>query len=211
MTKEEGIQAGIGWKGRLSKYAQDMDAYNKATGNQNALDVEAMREKGAGARAQLAAQGENERNAIAREGQQANSDRANKQLAEQGKLNESQLKTEQIGQQKGQRELSLLQEQEAARAEYMKNPTPENELKYRGAIGKFDKEAQFGTVGRYDDQGTKVGEDLYNKQTGELRGGAGGVKYEEAPLEAGGRKKGTVYNTPKGPLKWTGSGWDDQF
>ena len=171
MTKEEGIAAGVGWKGRGQIYAQQMDAYNKATGNQNALDVEQMREGGAGARAMLAAQGVNDRNAIEREGQQSANEIARKRLTGELALNDTRIGTEQLGQQKGKFELSSLQAQNAARDEYMKNPTPENELKYRGAIGKFEKEAQFGTVGRYDDQGTKVGEDLYNKQTGELRGG----------------------------------------
>lgn len=32
-------------------------------------------------------------------------------------------------------------------------------------------------------------------------------KIEAAPKEATQRKAGTVYQTPKGPLKWTGTGW----
>lgn len=32
-------------------------------------------------------------------------------------------------------------------------------------------------------------------------------KIEAAPKEATQRKPGTVYQTPKGPLKWTGTGW----
>lgn len=169
MTREEGAAAGVGWKGRGQIYAQQMDAYNKATGNQNALDVEQMREGGAGARAMLAAQGINDRNAIDREGQLSANEIARKRLGGELALNDVRIGTERIGQQKGQTEIEALQAQNAARDEYMKNPTPENEQKYRAAVGKFEKEAQFGTVGKYDDQGMKVGEDLYNKQTGELR------------------------------------------
>jgi len=65
LTKEEGAALGLGWQERMVKYREDMDAFNKATGNQNALDIESMREAGAGSRALLHAKWVNDQNAIA--------------------------------------------------------------------------------------------------------------------------------------------------
>lgn len=101
MTKEEGIAAGVGWKGRGQIYAQQMDAYNKATGNQNALDVEQMRESGAGARAMLAAQGINDRNAIERESQQSANEIARKRLLASWRQTDTRIGTEQTGSRRG--------------------------------------------------------------------------------------------------------------
>lgn len=194
-----GPESGLGWKTRLKMYGDQMDAYNKATGNKTAMDIEAMREAGAGGRALLAAQGVNDENAIARQ-------RLGGDLA----LNQARIGTEQLNQQKGQMELGTMQSIQSARNAYMQNPTAENEARYRGAIGKFEKEPQFGTVGKYDDQGTKIGEQLYNRQTGDIKM-QGGQAYPEATREASTRKVGQVYSTPKGPMRWTGKGWDDSL
>lgn len=61
-----GPESGLGWKTRLAMYKEQMDAYNQALGRDSALDIEAMREAGAGDRALLHAAGVNERNAIDR-------------------------------------------------------------------------------------------------------------------------------------------------
>ena len=59
LSREEGAALGLGWKGRLAKYKEDVDTYNRLTGNQTALDIESMREAGAGRRAYLAALSDN--------------------------------------------------------------------------------------------------------------------------------------------------------
>ena len=50
LPKYLGPESGLGWQTRLKKYEADIDAYNKATGNQTAMNIEAMREAGAGQR-----------------------------------------------------------------------------------------------------------------------------------------------------------------
>lgn len=57
-----GPESGLGWKTRLQKYKEDMDAYTKATGNKAMMDIEAMREAGAGQRSLLDAEVNNQRN-----------------------------------------------------------------------------------------------------------------------------------------------------
>lgn len=113
MSKDEGIAQGLGWKGRLAKYQADLDSYNKATGNQNALDVEAMREAGAGRRALLQAQGVNDQNAIAQQ-------RLRGELA----LNQSRIGTEQISQQKGQMEVDQAKKMNDLNDQYLAEKDP---------------------------------------------------------------------------------------
>lgn len=62
LPKYLGPESGLGWKTRLKKYEADIDAYNKATGNQTAMNIEAMREAGAGQRSLVQADIENQRN-----------------------------------------------------------------------------------------------------------------------------------------------------
>jgi len=62
-----GPESGIGWKTRRDMYRSQMDAYNKATGNQNEMDIAKMKEFGAGVRAMMSAENDAERNRIARE------------------------------------------------------------------------------------------------------------------------------------------------
>ena len=57
--KYRGPESGLGWKTRAKLYDTEMEAYNKATGLNAALDIEQMREAGAGSRALLAAEGVN--------------------------------------------------------------------------------------------------------------------------------------------------------
>ncbi len=62
LPKYLGPESGLGWQTRLKKYEADIDAYNKATGNQTAMNIEAMREAGAGQRSLVQADTENQRN-----------------------------------------------------------------------------------------------------------------------------------------------------
>ena len=99
-------------------------------------------------------------------------------------------------------EVESLRKAQELRDAWIKNPTPENEAAYRGAIGKFEKEAQFGTVGKYDDQGMKIGEDVYNKQTGERKedGQSGGTFESPMPIPKSEKelKKGHFYINQQG-------------
>jgi hypothetical protein len=122
-------------------------------------------------------------------------------------VNAARIGTENINQQKGKMEASALASAQLARDAYLKNPTPENELIYRGAIGKFEKEAQYGTVGKYDDQGMKIGEDLYNKQSGDLKRPGNGKAVAALPSDITKRKTGEPYLSPAGYMVvWDGKG-----
>lgn len=122
-------------------------------------------------------------------------------------VNAARIGTENINQQKGKMEVSALASAQLARDAYLKNPTPENELIYRGAIGKFEKEAQYGTLGKYDDQGMKIGEDLYNKQTGDLKRPGNGKSVAALPSDITKRKVGEPYMSPAGYMvTWDGKG-----
>ena len=166
-----GLESGLGWKTRLGIYKEQMDAYNRTTGNQAAMDVEAMRESGAGARALLTAKGVNDANQIARQ-----------RLVDDAALNSARIGTEGINQQKGQMEVDAMGRIKAAQEAYAKDPSPQNESILRGLTSKFEREAQYGTIGRYDDQGMKIGEDLYSKATGELKSGGNTSGSFETPL-----------------------------
>ena len=56
---------------------------------------------------------------------------------------------------------------------------------------------------------------IYDRGTGEMRQPEGQPPTREpppgppttAPVNASARKADIVYQTPKGPLKWTGTGW----
>lgn len=200
MTKEEGISAGVGWKGRGQIYAQQMDAYNKATGNQNALDVEQMREGGAGARAMLAAQGINDRNAIEREGQQSANEIARKRLTSDLALNDTRIGTEQLGQQKGQMEIDAAKRTDALHQQYLgeKDPLKQKELgnQILTIQGKNPKEWQITTREEAIDPNnpmsgtTKVpyavnlNDPTQTIELGGKSGGAGGSAMTEAPPSA---------------------------
>lgn len=192
---------GLGWKTRRDIILQRMKGADD-------VNVESMREAGADKRMALA-QG------VEMEKFMGQNDIARKTLESSKKFDQARIGTEEINQQKGQAEVEALNQIKAARDAYMKNPTPETEGIYRALIGKFEREAQYGVVKKYDDMGNVVGEQLFNKQTGEPKTdsgqGANGQQYEYAPSDVKKRKPGKVYDTPKGPLKWTGEGWDDEF
>lgn len=62
-----GPESGLGWKTRLGIYKEQMDAYDRQTGNQTAFDIARMREVGAGQQALLAAQSANARTMVEQE------------------------------------------------------------------------------------------------------------------------------------------------
>lgn len=143
MTKEERMQAGIGWKSALSKYNQDMETYNKVTGNQNALDIEKMREAGTANRTLAQANQWNAENAL-------NAKKINKDSALADTQN-------QIGQ------LALRQEQnlQAAKDDYIKNPSAENKNKLNALLYDPKKQAQTDTkvIDQFDPlTGNKIGQ-----------------------------------------------------
>lgn len=143
MTKEERMQAGIGWKSALGKYNQDMETYNKITGNQNALDIEKMREAGVANRTLAQANQWNAENVL-------NAKKINKDSALADTQN-------QIGQ------LALRQEQnlQAAKDDYIKNPSAENKNKLNALL--YDPKKQVQTDTKVIDQfdpltGNKIGQ-----------------------------------------------------
>ena len=113
MTAAEGAAHGIGWKGRLAKYRADVDTYNQATGNQVAMDLEAMREAGAGNRALLQAKGVNDANAIAVQ-----------RLLGENEVNAARIATEGISQQKGQLDINQAQNLTRLQQQYLGEKDP---------------------------------------------------------------------------------------
>ena len=111
MPKYLGPESGIGWKTRAKLYEAQMDAYNKAMGNRTNLDIEKMRLNEAGHRTLAQANQWNAEN-------QLNA----KKIGSDTALAETQ---NEVG------KLALLQEQnlQAAKSEYIKNPTEENKIK----------------------------------------------------------------------------------
>lgn len=59
-----GPESGLGWQTRLKKYDNELDVYSKATGQQAQMDIERMREAGAGMRSMQQAQQANDANAL---------------------------------------------------------------------------------------------------------------------------------------------------
>jgi hypothetical protein len=159
---------GSGWKSRAEADRANAAAYGDYVRAVTSAMNSKNQEQGANYRAQLQDKRAGQETSLARQ-------RLTGDLA----LNEARIGTEALNQQKGQMEIEQAKTLQAARDAYMQNPTPENEAKYRAMIGKFEREAQYGTIGKYDDQGTKIGEDIYNKQTGDLkqRGPALDPKY----------------------------------
>ena len=138
MTAAEGAAQGIGWKGRLAKYRDDVDTYNRATGNQVAMDIEAMREAGAGGRALLQAKGVNDANAIAM-----------KRLIGDNEVNAARIATEGINQQKGQLEINQSKNLTRLQQQYLgeKDPAKQRALGQQLLTmqGKDPKEWQITT------------------------------------------------------------------
>lgn len=113
MTAAEGAAQGIGWKGRLAKYRDDVDTFNKQAGNQVAMDLEAMREAGAGNRALLQAKGVNDANAIAVQ-----------RLLGENEVNAARIATEGVNQQKGQLDINQAQNLTRLQQQYLGEKDP---------------------------------------------------------------------------------------
>lgn len=209
-----GPESGLGWKTRLGLYKEQMDDYRQRTGQNAAMDLEAMREAGAGARSLLQAKGVNDANAIARD-----------RLMNEQDMNKARIGTEEILQQKGQAELDIARRVQslADKLNASKDPA-ERRLLQRELLalqGKADNpKYQIVTNEEPLDPanpmlGTKKTPYAIDPETRESFqvGGVGQeqVEYLEAPRDAKMRRIGIVYNTPKGPLKWTGEGWTDEI
>lgn len=108
-----GPESGIGWKTRAKLYDTQMDAYNRATGNKTAMDIESMRDAGAGNRAILHAQGVNDANAIAGE-------RVGGELA----LNKARIGSESLAQQQAKLGLSRETRLNEVSNQFMKETDP---------------------------------------------------------------------------------------
>lgn len=199
MPQYMGKESGLGWKTRLGIYKEQMDAYNKATGNQNALDVNAMQEAGAGARAMLTAKGQNEGN----------------QIAMQRLLGEQQVQGAEIG---GASALSAAQQRLAGL-----NPgTPEyaaEERRIAGIMGRGSEKAEAPNIQMIEElvdplnplAGTtkrpvRISKDGASYDRVQEAGG-GDVPEVTAPPPVEQRKIGQKIRTPKGTFTWTGKGW----
>lgn len=101
-----GPESGLGWKTRLGLYKEQMDDYRQRTGQDAAMDLEAMREAGAGERALLSAKGVNDANAIAR--QRLAGELTTNAIENQGRLIDQQGKSMDIA---GRQRLDALQQQ----------------------------------------------------------------------------------------------------
>jgi len=152
LSRAEGDALGLGWKGRLGKYKEDVDIYNRETGNRAAMDIERMREGGAGARSLLMADLENKKMSML--DSQFKSGQPERDVAVGVK----------------QAELSNFNDINKARDEYLKTPTKENEAKLRALMGKFDDKRKYDKLAEYDDDGNKIGETLYDVESGTVKG-----------------------------------------
>lgn len=168
-----GPESGLGWKTRAKIYGDQMDAYNRATGNKTALDVEGMREAGAGSRAALVAQGVMEKNAIDR--QQV--DQVGQQFREGAALRGTELEAKQLA-------LGDVKQMQALKDTMLKGDpaSPEYQKAYQQWSALNGKnENNYGVIDQYDDNGQKTGSALYNRASGVIGGGKGAAL--QAPPE----------------------------
>lgn len=101
-----GPESGLGWKTRLGLYKEQMEEYRQRTGQNAAMNLEAMREAGAGERARLSAKGVNDANEIAR--QRLAGELKTNAIENQGRLIDQQGKSMDIA---GRQRLDALQQQ----------------------------------------------------------------------------------------------------
>lgn len=204
---------GGGWKSRIEADRSNAAAYGDYARALSSLQGAAVQERGANYRAGLQQQGVVEQNDIAR-----------KRLMGDLSLNDARIAGEGVNTQKGQMEVEQAKKMQALNDQYLAEQDPVKQKNLGNQIltmqGKNSKDWQITTREEPLDPsnpmaGTTKRPYAVNlndpNQVIELGGQGGGAKYDEAPMEAGSRKKGSVYNTPKGPLKWTGDGWTDEF
>lgn len=206
LSRAEGDALGIGWKGRLAKYKEDIDTYNKATGNAAAMDLEAMREAGAGQRAILGAQVQNDANAIAMQ-----------RLIGENAMNEARIATEGVNQQKGQLDINQAQNLTRLQQQYLgeKDPAKQRLLSQQLLTmqGKDPKEWQITTREETDPANPMIPKkvsyavNLQDPTRVVEIGGQGNRGPLPLPNEASQRKPGQVYMAPSGHLlQWDGKG-----
>ena len=126
-----GKESGLGWKTRLGLYKEQMDTYNRERGLSAGMDLEAMREAGAGQRALLQAKGVNDANEIAR-----------RRLTGELGLNEARIASEGLGQQQTQLELDRARQAKDLQARLVASKDPEERRRLRSDLlasqGKAD-------------------------------------------------------------------------
>ena len=199
-----GPESGLGWKTRLAKYNAELDAYEKLTGQKTAMDLEAMRQAGAGQRSIADA------NARAAENQA--------QLAEQRRQFDEQAPGRQADAEAKQLEAgySRMKNELAQRWQQATDPK-EKEALYRQMLGMEGKEPRSNVetvdVPNPDDPmgGTmKVPARINPDGTyTRLQEQGGQQQWPQSPPDPASRQKRAVYNTPKGPLRWNGQAWED--
>ena len=206
MPTYQGPESGIGHQARLEIYKQQMEAYNRAMGNNTQLDMEQMREAGAGYRSMQQAKEANDRSTIAR--QQLGLDQ--QKFDASVPLNQAQLENQQM-------QIGFSKEEAAARKQLsgLRPGTPEYaeaERRYATLLGKFgeQKPPNVQKLTSEDVQGNKT-QALYrvNNDGTFTRMQESGQQFEEAPTDIKKRVQGRVYRTPNGLLLWNGKNWGD--
>lgn len=201
-----GKGSGIGWKTAAKLYQTDMDAWNARQGRQDALDLEAMREAGAGRRSLLQAQGVNDANAIAMQ-----------RLIGENAMNEARIATEGVNQQKGQLDINQAQNLTRLQQQYLgeKDPAKQRLLGQQLLTmhGKDPKEWQITTREETDPANPMIPKkvsyavNLQDPTRVVEIGGQGNRGPLPLPNEASQRKPGQVYMAPSGHLlQWDGKG-----
>lgn len=204
LSKEEGAAMGLGWKGRMAKYKEDIDAFNRASGEKAALDIESMREMGAGNRALLQAKGVNDANAIARE-----------RMGGELELNQAKIGTEKVDQQGKQLGIDAAKRMESVQQAYIneQDPVKKQELGRQWQVLNLKDGSKYQMASRkeVDPLTGAVKEIPYafdpnTKETIEI-GGKSSQNFEVLPQDITKRKPGSRYTTPDGRIvEWDGKG-----
>ena len=144
LPKYLGPESGLGWKTRAKLYESQMDTYNKALGNQTALNLEAIRETGAGLRTLAQANQWNVENAINQK--RLDSDTALSNIKQQ------------------REQLALNQENNimAARDAFMKDPSAENKARLNALLIDPNRQKELRpkthVIDQYGPAGEKTGQ-----------------------------------------------------
>ena len=195
VPKYLGPESGLGWKTRLAKYQSELDAYEKATGTRAAMDMEAMRQAGAGQRT------------IAEAGLRG------AELAEQQRQFDEQAPGRQAEVTAKQYDAEFNRERNALveRMNTSKDPVEQRDL-YRRLLSMQGKEPsskyQIATREEWDEQAQSMRRTPFAvnpedpAQSVEI--GGGGDQLEAMPGDKGKLVKGRGYRTPMGPARWDG-------
>lgn len=146
-----GPESGLGWKTRAKLYEAQLEAYNKDKGNQAALDIENMREAGAGLRTLAQANQWNVENTLNQQRLGLEENR----IGSETSLNNLKQQREQ---------LALDQENNinAARDAYMKDPSNENKARLNALLLDPNRQKELRpkthVVDQYGPAGEKTGQ-----------------------------------------------------